>query len=397
MPCALPRPKTPAGLLAALGLLLLVTGAAGCAGRQETTGPDLRQPLPDQVEEMPARPPTAALLLPLTGQAAPVAQDMLDAAQMALFDVGATDLVLKPKDTKGTPEGAAAAARAALDEGVDLILGPLYAASTGAVGPVAAGANVRVLAFSNDAGVAGGGTWILGYRPEEQVMRVMGVAGRNGLSPVAAIAPDDAYGARALAAWRGAGGGGRSAVYPPGETDLARVVKGMVASDPPPALLVADGGDRLRSMSALFAYYGLDAARTRLLGTMLWLEDPTLLAEPALQGGWLASVPPDEDGAFARRFEDLYGRPPATLAGLAYDATALAAVLANDGRGFDGPQLAAPGGFSGHAGIFRLLPGGLTEHGLAVVEVQNGALGVVDPAPTGFAGPALLGEPGLGF
>ena len=50
------------------------------------------------------------LLLPLSGPAEALGRDMLDAAQMALFDVGDNDLVLLPRDTGGTPAGARLAA-----------------------------------------------------------------------------------------------------------------------------------------------------------------------------------------------------------------------------------------------------------------------------------------------
>jgi hypothetical protein len=46
------------------------------------------------------------LLLPLSGPAAELGQDMLQAAEMALFDVGPNDVVLLPRDTAGTPAGA---------------------------------------------------------------------------------------------------------------------------------------------------------------------------------------------------------------------------------------------------------------------------------------------------
>ena len=88
--------------------------------------------------------------------------------------------------------------------------------------------------------------------------------------------------------------------------------------------------------------------------------------------------------AFARHFEETFGRKPGPLAGLAYDATALAAVLARDERRFDDATLTAPAGFAGRLGIFRLLPSGLTEHGLAVVELAGGSSRLLDPAPNAF-------------
>jgi hypothetical protein len=50
--------------------------------------------------------------------------------------------------------------------------------------------------------------------------------------------------------------------------------------------------------------------------------------------------------------------------------------------------LTAANGFSGVDGIFRLLPSGLVERGLAVMEVRNRRFVVVSPAPATFQTPA---------
>ena len=77
----------------------------------------------------PAKPPEikVGLLLPLSGPAEAIGRDMLDAAQMALFDVGDNKLVLLPRDTAGTPAGARLAAQEVIRDGAEVILGPLLA------------------------------------------------------------------------------------------------------------------------------------------------------------------------------------------------------------------------------------------------------------------------------
>ena len=144
-------------------------------------------------------------------------------------------------------------------------------------------------------------------------------------------------------------------------------------------------------MAALLAFYDIDPATTRLLGTMLWESDPRLLFEETLQGGWYASVSPEGERNFQARFEQAFGRQPGALAGLAYDATALAAVVAASDRRFPADLLTDPSGFVGRAGIFRLRDDGTTQHGLAVLEIDNGTARVVEPAPSSFL-VALLGQ-----
>lgn len=373
-------------------MAVVATGAllAACASPQPTTPPPPPQP---PVQPPPPPPPVVApprlgLLLPLTGNAAAVGRDMLDAAQMALFEFGSDELVLLPRDTGDTPEGAAAAARAALDEGARLIVGPLSSAATPAARGVAARRGVKVLAFTNDAAAAGGGAWVLGFRPEEQVERVVGYAQRRGLTRLAALVPDDAYGQRAAGAFRAVVGNGAIVVtYPVGDgADPSEAIDRLLAmtGDRIDALLLADGGLRMQGVLEILRFRGLDPSRVRLLGTARWLEDPDLAHSPLLRGAWVAAVDPAAADAFARRFADAYGRVPGPLAGLAYDATALAAALLTSPTSIDQETLTAEAGFAGRLGIFRLLPNGLTEHGLAVLELGGGAPLVLEPAPRLF-------------
>jgi branched-chain amino acid transport system substrate-binding protein len=403
----------------ALSLIALLL-ACGCAGREETTPPPGPQstvgggaaqaPTP---QKGPAR---VGLLVPLSGTGAALGEDLLDAAQLALFDVGRTDLQLLPRDTGDQPQQAEAAARSALDSGAELLIGPLYGRSAVAVVPTAAARGVNVIAFSNDATAARPGLYLLGYRPEEQIQRVVGYAAAQGRTRFAALAPDDAYGKRALAAWRLAVGqtsGATAAIsetYPADSDSPTAAVErvaafgrpgGLPAAQPgtdtaptepsatlpPPgydAVLIADGGPRVTSIAALLAYYDVGPATTPLLGTMRWQDDPTLLADAGLQGAWLATWPPEAIAAFTRRFGEVYGRDPAPLAVLAYDAAALSVLLATGQPRFTAAQLTDAQGFVGAAGIFRLRPDGLADHGLAVVEVEAGAERVLDPAPRTF-------------
>jgi hypothetical protein len=159
-----------------------------------------------------------------------------------------------------------------------------------------------------------------------------------------------------------------------------------IGGPPFDAILLADGGDSLRSVAALLTFFDVDPATTRFLGTMRWQADPRVLAEGALQGAWFAAPAPDDLLAFENHFRSVFGRNPEQLAALAYDATALAVVVARDlgDRSFSSATLINAQGFTGTAGLFRLRPNGLAQHGLAVLEVSGGTARVVDPPPATF-------------
>ena len=120
----------------------------------------------------------------------------------------------------------------------------------------------------------------------------------------------------------------------------------------------------------------------RFLGLAGW-EDPRLSREPALVGAWFAAPPPDARADFLRRFRNTYSREAPRVATIAYDAVALAAVLATGGD-FSARAIASPSGFDGLDGLFRLLPDGGIERGLAVIEIQRNGTRVISPAPKSF-------------
>lgn len=98
-----------------------------------------------------------AVLLPLSGANQRVGAGMLHAAEMALFSFAGTDFEMLVHDTKGTPEGAAEAARLAVGDGASLMIGPLLSTSVRAVADIARAASVPVVAFSSDRTVVGDG------------------------------------------------------------------------------------------------------------------------------------------------------------------------------------------------------------------------------------------------
>ncbi|MEQ8194612.1 MAG: hypothetical protein RIB59_09005 [Rhodospirillales bacterium] len=135
-----------------------------------------------------------------------------------------------------------------------------------------------------------------------------------------------------------------------------------------------------------------------MLGTGQW-DEPGIGREPALVGGWYAAPPPDSRANFEAQYRQTYGELPPRLATLAYDATALATVLARGtneggdaaetgipgGPDFSFKALTTPSGFAGRDGIFRLLPDGLPERGLSVLQVGPRENKVISPAPDSFS------------
>ncbi len=344
-----------------------------------------------------AEPHRIGVLVPLTGRAGEVGRDLARATEMALLERGDANVELIARDTASTAQGATLAARELLEvHDVDVLLGPLFGSHAARVAALARPRGVVVLAFSNQSEIAGDGLFVLGYRPEEQVERVVAFATDRGFGRVAGLAPDDAYGRRALASLRAAVERSLGAeligteLYGSDAIDAgARIdaLRGDAGADAAPrfdALVIADGGNRLRQVAQLLPRHGVAPVDVRMLGTRLWDDAPEVLREPSLRGGWYAAVPERALETFAARFQDVFGRAPHPLAILAYDGLLVAADAAAAAPGETIGRITAAGGYQGEGGIFRLLPDGRTEHALAIFELTAAGPQVVDPAPVRF-------------
>lgn len=384
---------------------------AGCGGTVPATRPALQvppAPAPTVVEPIPpptptvtptTGPATAALLLPLSGANAALGQGMMDAAEMAVFDIKDSHLTLLPRDTKGTSEGATEAARSALDQGARIIIGPLTAPEVQAVQPVAAERGVAMLAFSTAAALAGNGTYLFGFLPDDEVRRVVVFAHEKGVHRIAFLGPSTPYGRLVADSLKTAAAEQKIEMGPvvffdpavPQPIDAVHHLEkpgddGKLALDGD-ALMLPMGGQQLKTVGQLLVENGIDPAHVHFLGTGLW-DDSSLIGEPSLEGAWYAAPDPVGRADFERRFQALYGHAPPRLATLAYDASALTAQLstAPDSADFSPTALTNPSGFLGVDGIFRLRPDGRGERGLAVLEMHRAGTKVVSPARQSFSG-----------
>lgn len=347
------------------------------------SGPDVTQGLPTDAARH-----RVALLVPMSGPNAGVGQSIANATTLALLDTKADRVRITTYDTG---MGAAAAVNKALAEGNRLILGPLLAEDARIVAPIAARANVPVISFSNDAGVAGNGVYIMGYSPSQSIDRVVGFARGKGLSKFAGLVPKGLYGERAgtalLRAVEDAGGTVVSMqTFDRSPASMAAAVKKLQASSSYDALLIADSGRVALQIAPIVRKNG--GANARLLGTELWNTDSGLAGSPALRGAWFASVSDGLYGQLAAKYRARYGSAPFRLSALGYDAVLLTVRIARDwrpGTPFPAARLRDSGGFSGIDGAFRFGRNGVAERALEVSEVAPGAFTVVAPAPKSFA------------
>jgi len=334
------------------------------------------------------------LILPLSasGNAGAAAQSLKNAAELAIAERDGQNIRLLVKDDAGNAQNSQAAAQQAIEEGAELILGPLFGHSVGGVAQVARAKNVPVIAFSTNVDVAASGVYLLSFLPESDVDRIVGYAVTNGKRSFAAMLPDNAYGSVVEAAFKQIvpRRGGRIVAferYPVDTTKLPASARAIAQSATRvDSLFIPDGSDAVPAVAQALTQSGVNLKRLQLLGTGLW-DDPRIFADPALQGGWYAA--PDSTGfrSFSGRYRNKYNQDPARAATLAYDAVTLviALVKTQGAQRFSSEVLTNSAGFAGVDGIFRFRSDGTNERGLAVMRVTATGGEIVSPAPRAFA------------
>ena len=369
---------------------------AGCSGNFSLS--DL---LPNSSPTPPSQPTSSigtgqvkvGLILPLSGSgnAAVAAQSMRNAAEMALAEFNNADIQLLIKDDGGRAPGAQQAAQQSLDEGAEIILGPLFALTVTPVGQVARARNVPVIAFSTDANVAAHSVYLLSFLPESDVDRIIAYAAGQGRRSYAALVPDNAYGTVVEVAFKQVvprRGGHIVALerYPLDKAKMQGPVRNVAqAAARADAIFIPDGADAVGTAVQTLIASGVDTKRVQLLGTGLW-EDAQVFSNPQLDGGWYAG--PDSSGfrSFSARYRSRYGQDPVRTASLSYDAVALvAALVKTQGKQrFTEEVLTNGSGFAGIDGLFRFRPDGTNQRGLAVLRVSPTGGQTVSPPPKAF-------------
>jgi ABC-type branched-subunit amino acid transport system substrate-binding protein len=350
-------------------------------------------PAPAPAPSTPAYGAKIGLLLPLSGKNANLGRALHQAAEMGLFETGDDSFTLMVENT-AAPSSPENAARALIARDVDILLGPVFGADLKRIVTTAKNARVPVLAFTNDLTLAQPDIYVLGVGPRMEVERIAGYAIAQGLPRIAVLAPNSPYGILVVASLKEAtekfgGSLAQTALYDPAAGDFASAIQVLAQADRTTgfdALLIAEGGAKLRQMAPLLLNAGFDPARIRILGTGLWQNDQALGGVPSLAGAWYPALSPDRWLEFSARYRETFGSDPDPRAALIYDATTLAILRGKGqaGRDYSPASLTDANGFVGASGLFRLLPDGRTEHGMAIMELGPQGATLRDPAPASF-------------
>lgn len=347
-----------------------------------------------------SRPVPVALLVPRgseSSQERQLAGDLENAARLAISDLQGVEIDLRVYDDAGSAEQAREVAMEAVNDGAQIILGPLHGESANAAAVAVADRNVNVLAFTNNSTVAGGNLFILGQTFGNTANRLTAHAVREGKPRILAVHSENLSGRQGLQAIEGAitANGAQSAgavsyqLSQDGIYDaVSRIKDAADESNADAIFLTSTTSGALPLLSQMLPESGLDPADTQYIGLARWDTPRQTLELPGVQGGWFAMPDPRRVAGFRTRFEDANGSTPHPLSALAYDGIAAIGALAQSGGrdALSRSSLMQSAGFEGVNGVFRFLSDGTNERGLAVATVRDNEVEILDPAPRSFGG-----------
>ncbi len=378
-----------------LGRAVIGIAALALAACQPVGGPSAGGPSIDPRAAVPV-----ALLVPGgSGQASDelLARSLQNAARLAISDLGAVKIDLRVYNTAGKPAQAQAMAIKAMDEGAKIILGPVFAQEANAAGVAAAARGVNVLAFSNNPDIAGGNVFILGPTFANTAQRLASYSVRNGKRRMMVVHDQNTaglLGRNAIEQGVARAGGSVVAVgsYEFSQNGVVQAAPRIAAAARANAadvlFLTADTAGALPLVSQLLADNGVGPSVIQFIGLTRWDIPQATLGLPSVQGAWFAMPDPALYQQYQARYQTAFGEAPHPISGLAYDGIAAIGALVKRGKSnaLSGAALTQGAGFVGVNGIFRLRNDGQNERGLAVAQIRNNQVVIIDAAPRSFGG-----------
>ncbi len=326
-----------------------------------------------------------------------LAANLENAARLAIGDLQGVEIDLRVYQTAGNADRAASEAARAVNDGAQIILGPVFSGSAAAVGRTVAERNINVLSFSNNTEIAGGNVFVLGHTFENTAQRLLAHAAEQGKGRVMVVSERNEEGEVAQRAIQRAAARTNATIAATesysfsqqGVVDaLPRISSAVRSSGAQSVFFTANSAGALPLLAQLLPENRVSPSDYQFMGLTRWDIPRETLELSGLQGGWFALPDPSMMRQFETRYRARFGADPHPIAALGYDGIAAVGALARRGGSdrFSRANLTQGSGFAGVSGILRLRPDGTNQRGLAVAEIQNNEVVVIAPAPRSFAG-----------
>jgi hypothetical protein len=135
-------------------------------------------------------------------------------------------------------------------------------------------------------------------------------------------------------------------------------------------VLIGFGGDKLREIASLLAYYDVSPSKVQYLGTGLF-DDKHLNDESSLVGAWYSSPYSTQLTKYQDKYADIFRATPIRISSIAYDAISLMAYFAFKEVVPKYKDLTNNQGFVGLDGFFKFNEQGIIERDLSIMQIRK--------------------------
>ena len=356
------------------------------------------------------------VMLPLTGESQEVGNLILNAIQMAIFQTD-NKLELIIKDTEAKPEKAKKAFFELIDDGVSIVIGPLFSNSLAAIQSSVQGSRVNIFALTNNINLGKKGIWVFGVDPQAQTKKALEFALEKGSKKIAALLPKNAYGLllfdtiskfskenlieiKKVEFYKFSIENQRKAAQKiskgfdqyqealnklkeyEGDTTINK--NELLPEKPFDSVFLAAGGQNLTVLSSQLQYNNVDPKLVQYLGISSW-EDNSILREPALEGGIFVTTSQLYQDKIKLIYKSSFNKEMPKIAMIAYDIVALLSSVEFAENFVNVNDLINDEGYIGLRGLFRLKNNGTVERTFQIKQVKNKRFSTLKKAITQFS------------
>ena len=327
------------------------------------------------------------VLLPLSGEFQDIGESFLKAIQMALYDISNNNIIIYPKDSKGNALDAYQAAKTLEEDGVEVVIGPIFYESLEKLGELN---NITFIALTNKSKKIPKNTIAFGININSQINVLKKYFNEIQINKTLLLSPNSEFIQQSESVKKNdllkfyrtysydtnpkkiTAEIEKITKYRERKKDLERRIKILEKSDLYKhkqelkkleqmhtlgavnfdSVFVIDFGERLKSILTSFMFSDVSSNKVKFFTINQWFDE-TFFNENAMQNLHFPSVDFDNLKKFNKKFLNKFNEKPNKVSILAYDALGLIYYCwFNNNFQFQKNQLYSNKGFKGLHGEF---------------------------------------------